>query len=103
MTALKSSRNPSSLGQTVTFTATVTSLAGTPSGTVTFRDSATAFGTRPLSGGVAAISTALVTPGTHHISAEYSASGNFGGSASGALVQVVYRYLFLPAVTKLGM
>ena len=41
-TALSSSSNPASQGQSVTFTATVTSASGTPAGSVTFTDGATA-------------------------------------------------------------
>ena len=37
-TAVSSSVNPSDFGQSVTFTATVTSGAGTPTGTVQFKD-----------------------------------------------------------------
>src|SRR5262249_36195419 len=40
-TDLGSSLNPSAFGQSVTFTATVTSFAGTPAGTVTFMDGVT--------------------------------------------------------------
>jgi hypothetical protein len=35
-TAVTSSNNPSTFGQSVTFTATVTTASGTPTGTVTF-------------------------------------------------------------------
>src|SRR5262249_12451697 len=49
-TTLSSSANPSSAGQTVTFTATVTGQAGvgTPSGTVTFRDGSSSIGSGTL-------------------------------------------------------
>jgi hypothetical protein len=40
-TTLSSSANPSSVGRGVTFTATVTSTAGTPTGTVVFKDGGT--------------------------------------------------------------
>src|SRR5262249_60272448 len=40
-TALSSSSNPATQGQSVTFTATVTSTSGTPVGSVTFTDGAT--------------------------------------------------------------
>ena len=46
-TALVSSLNPSTVGQSVTFTATVTGASGTPTGTVTFKDGATTIGTAP--------------------------------------------------------
>ena len=49
-TALTASPNPSAAGQTVIFTATVTSAGGTPTGTVTFREGATALGSGTLNG-----------------------------------------------------
>src|SRR5439155_22580515 len=52
-TALTSSVNPSVFGQSVTFTATVTVPApgaGTPSGTVDFKDAGTTIGTGTLNG-----------------------------------------------------
>ena len=59
-TTLVSSRNPSQVGQNVTFTARVAAALGvaTPTGTVTFRDGATTLGTVPLTGGVATFVTA---------------------------------------------
>src|SRR5205823_1843493 len=58
-TALLSSLNPSNFGQSVTFTATVTSGAGTPTGTVQFKDNGTNLGA-PVAlnaGGVATFTT----------------------------------------------
>ena len=43
-TTVTSSVNPSNLNQSVTFTATVTSTAGTPTGTVQFKDDGTNLG-----------------------------------------------------------
>ena len=91
-TGLSSGKNPSDAAETVQFTATVVwpSGAGTPTGTVTFRDGATTFATVPLgSGGTASAATALATVGQHSITAQYSGDANFGGSTSPALVQVV--------------
>ncbi len=51
--ALSSSANPSTLGQSVTFTATV--LPGSATGNVQFNDGATALGTVPLSGSGSAV------------------------------------------------
>ena len=49
VTGLGSQPNPSGDGQTVTFTATVSSSTpGVPSGTVTFREGAVVLGTAPL-------------------------------------------------------
>jgi hypothetical protein len=72
-----SSLSPSTLDQAVTFTATVTSAAGTPTGSVTFRDAANTLGIIPLNGsGIATISTSLLTIGTHAITADYTGDTN---------------------------
>ena len=91
-TGLSSGKNPSNAGETVQFTATVVwpSGAGTPTGTVTFRDGATTFATIPLaSNGTASASTAFTAAGQHSVTAQYSGDANFGGSTSPALVQEV--------------
>ena len=53
-TVLASSLNPSLMGQAVTFTATVSSTAGTPPNgeIVTFYNASAVLGTAPLSGGL---------------------------------------------------
>jgi len=72
-TTLTSSRNPSSTGQTVKFTAKViAAFGGTPSGTVTFKDGTTTLGRAALSGGMATFSTSKIGAGQHTISAIYS-------------------------------
>lgn len=86
-TTSNSSQNPSSVGQTVTFTATVT--GASPTGTVTFRDGATVLGTSPLSGGTATLTTSSLTLGSHSITAEYGGDANNAASTSAALIQVV--------------
>jgi hypothetical protein len=88
-TTLTSSVNPSNVGQAVTFTATVTSTAGTPIGTVTFKDGATALGTAMLAAGVATLTTSSLALGSHTITANYAGAGNFAASASAALTQTV--------------
>lgn len=55
-TSVASSKNPSTFGRTVTFTATVASGAGTPTGMVTFKDGATELGTSALSDGIRRVS-----------------------------------------------
>ena len=73
--------NPASVGQLVTFTATVISAAGTPTGTVQFLDGSTNLGVGTLNGlGQASISTSTLAAGTHSISATYSGSPTFGAS-----------------------
>jgi hypothetical protein len=89
-TALSSSVNPSTFGQPVTFTATVTSSSGTPSGTVTFKDGSTALGAGTLnSSGQATFTTSALSVGPHSIAAAYSGGGNFAGSTSPVLTQNV--------------
>ena len=82
-TTLSSSPNPSNLTQNVTFTATVTSAAGTPSGTVVFKDggnpiTCTNAGGQTLDGsGVATCQSASLSAATHTITADYSGDANF--------------------------
>ena len=87
-TAVTSSLNPSIAGQSVTFTVTLTSAAGVPTGSVTFKDGATVLGSVPLSGGIASFTTSALTAGTHNIKAVYAATTNYGGS-SASLTQIV--------------
>jgi hypothetical protein len=87
---LVSSANPSSSGQSVTFTATVSPpFAGAPGGSVQFQVDSSNFGSPVgLVGGSAAFGTASLGAGTHTITAVYNGDPNFlGGSAS--LSQVV--------------
>jgi hypothetical protein len=86
-TTLSSSLNPSGLGDSVTFTATVTSTAGALTGTIQFKIDGTNSGSpMTLNGsGVATISTSTLAAGTHTIAADYSGDGNFNTS-SGTLV-----------------
>ena len=88
-TAVASSLNPSVFGQDVTFTATVTSTGGTPTGTVTFKDGVTTLGTGTLSSGKATFKTSTLAVGTHSITAVYGGSTSFAGSTSPLLTQTV--------------
>ena len=79
-TALASSLNPSDLGVSVTFTATVAPSGAT--GTVQFyADGSTLGGLVNLSGGEATASTAALLAGTHTITATYSGDANHNGSS----------------------
>jgi len=93
-TTMVSSHNPSTVGQSVTFTATVTGNA--PTGTVNFTDGASSIAScavSPLSGGggspTAVCTTSSLTAATHSIVATYSGDANNQGSASAPLSQVV--------------
>ena len=89
-TALSSSPNPSTAGQSVTFTATVTGTGGTPTGTVTFMDGGTNLGTGTLNGsGVATFSTTPLSAGSHTITAAYGGDSTFTGSTSSSVSQTV--------------
>jgi len=81
-TTLTSSLNPANLGQSVTFTANITSNNGTPTGTVTFTDGATTLSTQNLVAGSAVLTTSSLTVGTHTITATYNPSGNFAASSN---------------------
>jgi hypothetical protein len=93
-TSLTSSLNPSTYGQSVTLTATVTPVTvnGTaqPTGTVTFTDG-TSSTTKTLSGGKATLTSSTLPAGTQAITATYSGDSNFSGSTSPTLDQVVNK------------
>jgi hypothetical protein len=87
-TTLVSSLNPSTIGQSVTFTATVTSTYGVPTGPVTFAVNGTTVATVALSGGHATYTTTSLTPGTHLITATYPNSTNYYTSTSAVISEV---------------
>jgi hypothetical protein len=99
-TALTSTPNPSSLNQTVTFTATVTGqYGGTPGGTVTFTEGSTILGSAAAYSGRAMITAAFSAAGTYPVIATYSGDVSDGASASAALNQVVTD---IPTTTALA-
>jgi PhoPQ-activated pathogenicity-related protein len=85
-TGIRSSLNPSVVGNTVTFTATVRTSApgsGIGTGTVTFKDFGNILGTGSLDGtGVATFTTSSLAVGNHAISAAYGGDTNFSASTS---------------------
>jgi len=92
-TKVASSLNPSTLGQGVTFTATVTWQYGTvPNGeTVTFYDGSTELGTGTTSSGAAQFTTSSLAAGPHSIKATYAGDAYFLTS-TGTVLQVVNPY-----------
>ena len=91
-TSVTSSANPSVFGQSVTFTAQVSAVspgAGTPTGTVTFKDGSTTLGTGSLSAGTASFTTAALAVGSHSITAVYGGDTHFKTSTSPPLIQTV--------------
>jgi len=87
-----SSASTINYGQSVTFTVTVTANApgsGTPTGTVSFYDGGTLFGTSTLSGGAAALTVPKLNSGTHAITVGYNSDPNFLASQSAPFTQTV--------------
>lgn len=91
-----SSAAPGIVQTSIIFTATVSSAAGTPTGTVTFLDGTTPLGTGSLSGGLATFATTSLAIGSHSITATYAGDTNFASSASGVLTEVVVDYTVTP-------
>jgi outer membrane protein assembly factor BamB len=77
-------------GASVTLTARVASIAGTPGGVVTFSNGSTILGTGTLNGsGVATLSTTALPSGTDTATASYAAAGNFASSSSVPVTLIV--------------
>jgi len=84
---LSSSLNPSIVGQSVTFTATVAPSSAT--GTVQFSSGGTVIGTATLASGRAVFSTSSLASGTYSVKASYSGDANDTPASSAALSQTV--------------
>jgi hypothetical protein len=89
-TSLVSSRNPSIFGQAVTFTATVSSSLGTPTGKVTFQNGGGPVATISLSGGIARYTTSKLGAGSFSITALYGGDSKNGSSTSAPVNQIVF-------------
>lgn len=89
-TSLVSNLNPSELGQPVTFTATIVA-AGSPTGTITFKDGATAIGSGTVVNKTASFTAPSLAIGSHTFTATYSGDAAFAGSTSNAVIQVVNK------------
>ena len=93
--SLTSSPNPSSPGQAVTYTATVTPVApaaGTPTGTVSFSDGTAPIGdctAQALSGTTATCTVTYTSSGSHSVTATYGGDANFAASAPSKKVNQV--------------
>ena len=78
---------PISYGQNAQITATISSAAGQPGGTVSLTLGSNAPLTQTLSGGSATFSIPGLTPSTYNLSLTYAAQGNYAASsATGTLV-----------------
>ena len=89
-TVLSANPNPPQAGQTVTFTAAVSSFCGTPTGTVQFIVDGANYGAPvSLSAGGIATTTATFASGSHNISAAYSGSSTLAPSTSNTLAETI--------------
>ena len=88
--SLMSNANPSTYGQTVTFTANITAAFGTaPASTVSFYDGTTLLATVNMVTAPPQISIFYLTAGTHSITATYAGNSNYASSTSAAFSQTV--------------
>src|SRR5262249_35278096 len=91
-TSLTSTPNPSTAGQAVTLSSTVTAVApatGVPTGTVTFSDGATVLGTATLVNGSASLSVSTLAVGGHSLTSAYNGSADERRVSTPAVTQVV--------------
>jgi hypothetical protein len=96
-TTLTAYPNPAPLGNTVTFTATVSSSTVvpvvastvTPTGTASFYDGTTLLATETLTSGVATYTTSTLSVGSHNITAVYAGTTAFNKSTSNLVVEVI--------------
>ena len=86
---ITSSLNPSTLGQAVTFTATITSPTVTPTGPVTFTAGNTVLGTAQIAGGKAKFTTSTLAVGSTNVKATYYGNSNISKS-SASVTQTVH-------------
>jgi hypothetical protein len=84
-----SSRDPSYINHPVTLRATVSTVGGRPTGTVSFYDGSILLGTSAVHRGKATFTTSSLALGSNDITAEYAGNTNFEGSTSADLVQTV--------------
>lgn len=86
---LTSTPNPSALGKSVKFTATLTSNGSLPTGTVTFSYNGSQLGTGSINReGIAAFSTASLPGGSDVVTASYAGTADYS-AASGSETQIV--------------
>ena len=85
---LTSSPNPSTAGQSVTFTATITSPTVTATGPVTFTAGKTVLGTAQLADGKATFTISTLAVGTTTVTATYYGDSNIT-SSSASVTQTV--------------
>lgn len=97
---IAASLNPSTYGQSVTFTATAAASGAIPTGTVAFYDGANSLGTQTLnSSGQATLDDAALPAGTHTITAVYGGSGPLHSSTSAGYLETISKGSTKAAIT----
>lgn len=94
--ALTATPSTATIGTTIALKATLTSSAGTPTGTVYFMDGFNTLGSTVLVSGVASYSATALAVGSHSITARYSGDSNFVAANSAA--QTVIINLIAPTI-----
>ena len=74
--------SPAAVDYPLTFTATITGVGATPTGTVNFYNGSTLLGTGTLSNGVASYTTTFITVTTYTITAAYQGDTNYNAVTS---------------------
>ena len=87
--SLTSSLNPSVVGASVTFTATVTSSNAALTGSITFYDGTTQLCSVAISANAGSCTTSALTLGQHNITADYGGDSQDAGVNSAVLIQIV--------------
>ena len=90
--SLTSTLNPAPYGSSATLKASVKAVApgaGTPPGSVTFREGSTVLATVPLSGTTAKFALKTMGPGSHEITATYSGDSNYEPSEASLSQEIV--------------
>ena len=90
--AVASNVNPVLASNAVTLTATVSSSAGAPTGTVTFLSGSMTLGTGMLTGGVATLNTTALPAGSDAVTVTYAGDNNFAPAAGGSLTEIVETF-----------
>lgn len=89
-TTLTSSATSLVAGQSVTFTATVSTASGSaPSGTMTFAAGSTTLAAVPVTGNIVTYTTSSLTAGAYSVVANYSGDSANGASSSSAVLVMV--------------
>jgi hypothetical protein len=89
---LTASPNPAFALNPVTFTATISAFATSPTGTIAFYDGTTQLGTGSVVSGLATYTVSTLTAGIHSITAAYSGDSSYGSATSGAVSEAILDF-----------